>query len=94
MGPEVRSMESDSGTPRWDDTDDTPAERQRALGRLSHLVRLNHEVEGMRAGDRPVPLPVLRRAVFAAYRAAVDAGARREAALILGRLGHGSAAPA
>jgi hypothetical protein len=87
-------MESDSSTPRWDDTDDRPAERQRALDRLTHLVQLNHEVEVMRAGDRPVPLPVLRRAVFAAYRAAVDAGARREATRILGRLGHGSATPA
>jgi hypothetical protein len=58
-------------------------ERERTLGRLTELTRLSHEVERMRAGDRPVPLPLLRRAVFAAYRAAVDAGAEDEAAAIL-----------
>ncbi len=59
----------------------TPGERE--LARLAELARLNHELEGLRAGDRPVPLPMMRRAVFAAYRAAIAAGKRREAVQIL-----------
>jgi hypothetical protein len=62
---------------------DPRTERERALARLADLARRTREVERMRAGDRPVPLPVLRRAVFAAYRAAIAAGAGEEAERIL-----------
>lgn len=59
----------------------TPGERE--LARLAELVQLNDGLEKLAAGDRPVPLPMMRRAVFAAYRAAVASGKRREAVRIL-----------
>jgi hypothetical protein len=64
--------------------EEPPAERrQRALERLSDLIRLHDEIAQTRAGDRRVPLPMLRRAVFAAYREAAEAGAGDEAARLL-----------
>jgi hypothetical protein len=64
--------------------EDTPAERRaRALARLADLTQLHDETARTRAGDRAVPLPMLRRAVFAAYREAVEAGAGEEAARLL-----------
>jgi hypothetical protein len=66
-------------------------ERQRALRRLAELVRLSQQVAAMPARDRPVPLSLMRRVVFAAYREALAAGAGEEATRIL-REG-GAAAP-
>ncbi|MFN8559579.1 MAG: hypothetical protein U0531_20315 [Dehalococcoidia bacterium] len=63
------------------------SDRERALARLVELVRQCRDLERMRAGDRPAPLPTVRRAVFAAYRDAVAAGAEAEAKRLL----HGGA---
>jgi hypothetical protein len=70
-------------TQLWDRTDKPAERRRRALERLAELIRLSAEVERTRAGDRPVPLDVLRKAVFSAYREARHAGAAREAARML-----------
>lgn len=75
----------------FDRSEPAGAERERALARLAELVRLTQNLEDMPAADRPVPLPMLRRAVFAAYRAAVRAGAKAEAGRILRRHTHAAA---
>ena len=68
--------------------DDPEALRQRALARLDELVRLDRELEQTAAADRAVPLTVLRRAIFAAYRATVEVGAGESGACILREAGH------
>jgi hypothetical protein len=67
----------------WSHEETLDARRQRALERLAELIRLHDETAQTRAGDRHVPLPMLRRAVFAAYREAADTGAGEEAARLL-----------
>lgn len=58
-------------------------ERQRTLRRLAELVRLSQQLAAMPARDRPVPLSLMRRVIFAAYREALAAGAGEEATRIL-----------
>ena len=77
----MQTLEAFSGT--FDHPDDDNAARERALARLARLVQLHQEQARVRAGDRPVPLPMLRRAVFAAYLEAVAAGAAAEASRLL-----------
>jgi hypothetical protein len=79
------------GSGVWDVPEDREAERIRAVDRLRDLVRLHAEVEVMTPDARPVPLGLLRRAVFAAYRAALLSGANHEAASLLGGAGRGIA---
>ena len=81
---QVRETLSD----RWDQPEDRTVAQQRVLERLSDLIRLNGELEGMRAGDRPVTLLVMRRAIFGAYCSAIDAGATAEATRMLEGAGY------
>lgn len=67
----------------WSHEETLDERRQRALDRLADLMRLHDETARTRAGDRRVSLPMLRRAVFAAYREAADVGAGAEAARLL-----------
>jgi len=71
---------------------DPRALRRRTLDRLTELVQLHREVEGVDEAERAVPLTVLRRAIFAAYRATVEEGAGDEGIRLLQDAGH--AAPA
>ena len=77
----MQTLEAFSGT--FDHPNDDDAARERALSRLARLVQLHQEQARVRAGDRAVPLPMLRRAVFAAYLEAVAAGASAEACRLL-----------
>ena len=76
----------------WSHEETLDERRRRALDRLVDLIDLHDETARTRAGDRRVPLPILRRAVFAAYREAVNAGAGEEAARLLGARRAGAAA--
>lgn len=84
-------MQADETKSEFREESAASRERQRALRRLAELVRLSQQVAAMPARDRPVPLSLMRRVVFAAYREALAAGAGEEATRIL-REG-GAAAP-
>ena len=67
----------------FDLPDDPVAQRERSLARLADVIQLHAETLRRPAGERVVDLSLLRRVVFAAYRAVVDAGAGGEAARLL-----------
>ena len=66
------------------DSDDCSADqRQWALDRLARLLQRCRELERMRAPERPVPVALMRRAVFAAYCEAISAGGKADAVRML-----------
>ena len=78
---------TESVTPLLDRIPDPEERRARAVERIEEMLRLQASLEAQPPAARPVPIALVRRALFALYREAIDAGAADEAMAALGASG-------